>query len=396
MRYCTYVDEKKRNKKGMLPVKILFREKNKKFLVATGLEVVTKFTGVAVSSKEKYARMKTARLLKILDDVEKCVIAMPDGTDWDTKKAALREVITGKEAKKEKLTLADYIVKYAETKSNEGTRGLYLLTERKLREFDPKATFDSVDNNWLNGWRKTNSKMSDNGFSIHLRNLRTVFNWAIDNEITDRYPFRRFKIKTERTAINNISLQELRTLRDYPVEPWQEIYRDFFMLSFYLCGINTVDLLSLKKSDYRNGRIRYRRRKTGRLYDIPVPDEADEIIKKYRGKDWLLSPLDVYKNYKDFSHHWNDALRKIGPSQKVKDKCGKLRKVEYSPILPSITVYSARYTFASLGAEIDIPRETIALCLGHAWSDVTSRYINYDNRKIDEAVKKIVTYVNAE
>ena len=49
----------------------------------------------------------------------------------------------------------------------------------------------------------------------------------------------------------------------------------------------------------------------------------------------------------------------------------------------------------SSAAELDIPRDTIALCLGHSWADVTAVYINYNERKkIDEAVKKVVEYVN--
>ncbi len=389
------MDFTKVRKDGLSPVVLVFEDCGKRYKVSTGIFAKCQIKGREFPSKEPSARAKTIALGRRLVAVDDYLLTRRENESAAETMKKVRIIVTGKEPRQKKC-LPDFVAEYAATKDKPGTRGLYEATVRKILSYDPKATFDSVDTNWLNGWRKANAHMSANGFSIHLRNLRTVFNWAIDNEFTVRYPFRRYKIKNERTAINNISLDGLRALRDYPVEPWQEIYRDFFMLSFYLCGINAVDLLSLKRTDYKNGRIRYRRRKTGRLYDLPVPDEADEIIKKYPGEKWLLSPLDVYKNYKDFSHHWNDALRKIGPSQKVEDKCGRKRKIEYSPILPGITVYSARYTFASLAAEIDLPRETIALCLGHAWSDVTSRYINYDTRKIDEAVKKIVTYVNAE
>lgn len=223
-----------------------------------------------------------------------------------------------------------------------------------------------------------------------------MFNWAIDNELTDKYPFRRFKIKQEKTAINNITVDQLRQLRDYPCEPWQEIYRDLFMLSFYLCGINIGDMLLLTKDNVRNGRIVYKRQKTGHLYDLPIADEAKRIIECYKGERYLLSPMDELTDYHTFTSHANKALKKIGPSEKVADKVGKRRKVVYHPILPDITTYTARYTFASLGAELDIPRETIALCLGHAWTDVTAHYIAYDRKKIDEAVRRIVDYVNED
>lgn len=153
-------------------------------------------------------------------------------------------------------------------------------------------------------------------------------------------------------------------------------------------------MLLLKPSNYANGRIVYRRQKTGRPYDIPVPMEAAAIIEKYRGEQYLLFPLDKVADYKAYANRCNHAIKTIGVREKVADKLGKLRKVVYHPILPHITTYTARYTFASLGAELDIPRETIALCLGHAWTDVTSHYIAYDRKKIDEAVRRIVDYVN--
>lgn len=396
MRYYVNVDESRRNKNGSIPVRILFKEDGKRFLANTGLETVEKFAGVAFPAASKYARAKTARLVRILDEVDRFLLSMPSGMSWTEKKNALQNVVSGREQKAREKTLAEYVEEYAATKTNAGTNGLYVATAKKIREFDAKATFKDVNTAWLDRWTAANAGMSVNGFSIHLRNLRTVFNWAIDNEWTEKYPFRRYKIRNERVAIRNISVEELRKIRDWPVEDWQRIYRDLFMLTFYLCGINPVDLLHLTKSDMKGGRIRYRRRKTGHLFDIPVPTPAKEIIDRYSGKKWLLRPLDEYSNYKDFCHHWNAALKKIGTSRKVADRIGRVRKVEYTPIVEGLTVYTARYTFASVGAELDIPRETIALCLGHSWADVTSRYIAYNPQKIDKAVQRIVDYVAGE
>lgn len=73
-----------------------------------------------------------------------------------------------------------------------------------------------------------------------------------------------------------------------------------------------------------------------------------------------------------------------------------MRKCLWHPIAEGMTVYTARYTFASIGAELEIPRETIALCLGHSWADVTDHYIAYGTKRIDDAVRKIIDYVNSD
>ena len=40
----------------------------------------------------------------------------------------------------------------------------------------------------------------------------------------------------------------------------------------------------------------------GKLYSIKVEPEAQAIIEKYKGKDYLLNIMDEYGNYKDFLH----------------------------------------------------------------------------------------------
>ena len=73
------------------------------------------------------------------------------------------------------------------------------------------------------------------------------------------------------------------------------------MLMFYLMGINSVDLARAKKSDVINGRLEYRRAKTGKLYSIFIEPEAWEIIHKYEGEgEYLLDISDRCGNYKDF------------------------------------------------------------------------------------------------
>ena len=396
MKYYISTNEKRRNKNGLLQVMILFKDGNKRFYVNTGIYSSVKIEGREFPKTEKNSKAKTNALNRILLKVEEYLLDNKD-LPYEKKKEELRAII-GELPKKSKC-FVDFVLNFSDTKSNKGTKELYETTAKKILEFDSSATFETITAEWLTCFEKhftlrADKPMSVNGFAIHLRNIRTVFNWCIDNEYTDKYPFRKFKIKSEKVPIRNLTAEQMALLRDYVVEPWQEIYRDFFMLSFYLCGINPVDLLHLKSENIANGRLTYKRRKTGHLFDLPVPQEAQNIMNKYRGKAWLLSPLDKYSDYKDFLHHWNDALKKIGTKEVVPDKAGKRRKINYQPLFPTLTVYSARYSFASIGAELDIPRETIALCLGHSWADVTSHYIAYDTKKIDKAVRLIIDYLN--
>ncbi len=396
MTYFLTWDTSTRKADGTCSIRITFKQGTDKICTFnSGITSSVKPTGRMLPPGELNYKAKNMRLARLCAELDEYILINDGRKTVDVMKIELREMITGKKSKPK--VFADYVEDYMATKEKKGTKTLYRLTADKVREFDSKATFDTITADWLAKFEKHYSKtMHTNGIAIQLRNIRTVFNWAIDNEWTTCYPFRRFKIKQAKTVINDISVEELRLLRDYPVEDWQRIYRDMFMLSFYLCGINVGDMLLLTKKNLRGGRIVYERQKTGRLYDIPLIPEARVIFAKYKGKNYLLNILDEIKDYHTFTQHWNKALKKIGPKEVVPDKAGKMRKIVYHPILPNLTSYTARYTFASLGAELDIPRETIALCLGHAWSDVTSHYVHYDRKKIDEAVRKIVDFVNSD
>ena len=157
---------------------------------------------------------------------------------------------------------------------------------------------------------------------------------------------------------------------------------------FYLIGINAVDLFGAK--EIRNGRLEYRRTKTGKLYSIKVEPEAMEIIQKYKGNEHLLNIMDKYSDYRLFLVRMNASLKFIGDVINGKDG-----KKQIPPRFPDISSYWARHTWATIAASLDIPKETISAALGHEiGSPITSIYIKFDQNKVDEANRKVIDYLN--
>ena len=185
-----------------------------------------------------------------------------------------------------------------------------------------------------------------------------------------------YQIKTEETRKRSLTVEQLRTLYRADLSKIRSKHRDMFFLIFFLMGINMIDLSRLTKIE--NGRITYRRAKTGTLYDIKVEPEAMAIIDKYRGKEHLLKVFDKLTSYKYYEVALNDTLSKI---------CAELE-------LPKISAYWARHTFATIAYEIGISTDTIADCLGHkSTHKITEIYIKKDLNKIDEANRKVIDYV---
>ena len=401
MRIHPYVDTTRSNSDGTYPVYVVVKNKLGRFFVNTGLTTTDKLVGVLFPKADKAGKTKTTLLGKYLADIEVlCLQSELSKTDNKQLKKEIQEKVFGMVPKTS--TLSDYIYEFAVTKTNQ-TRAIYELTARKVMDFDSKAGL-SIDKEWIESFRShyIEEGISINGVGKELRNIRAVFNWARKRGLTQNYPFLDYHIVEEETVPNNISVEDLRRLRDYPCESWQKPYVDFFFLSFYLAGINPVDLLSLKSDAIKDGHLTFVRQKTNkqgstkiRTITLPVLPEAQEIIDRYPSEEgWLTGFMDCRNSYRSFARACNDALQKVGPSHKVKDKVGKLRKMEYEPICPEITLYSARYSFGSIAAnDLDISERTIGMCLGHSWAkNVTSRYMATDQRKIDNAVRRVVGY----
>ena len=301
------------------------------------------------------------------------------------------------EEKKEEAAAANTLLEVAKrftALKKESTRLTYERTVKHIETFVSKGQtniLDEVNKAWLTAFDNylAESNPSPNARALHFRNLRAIFNYAIDEELTANYPFRRFKIKTVKTDKRSLSVAVLRQVFTYPIEDWQEQYRDMFKLSFMLMGINFADMLNLKRSDMREGRIVFNRHKTARLYSMKVEPEARVLIEKYAGTDHLLSIMDGRKDYLQYVRQTNNALRKIGDCE----RSGLGGKKTHHAICPELSTYWARHTWATIAASLDIPKETIAAALGHGGNTVTDIYIDFDRRKVDEANRKVLDYV---
>lgn len=284
-----------------------------------------------------------------------------------------------------------------ESRNKESTKSSYQQTIVSMRKYDPMLdtrTFEDIDIRYLESYDKwmANLGIKQNSRNVYYRNIRTVFNYAIDEEITASYPFRKFKMKRQSTKKRSLTIDELRTLRDYPVEEWQQKYVDLFFLMFYLIGINGADLLPAKRKQIRNGRLEYERAKTYKEYSIKIEPEAQRIIDKYKGKEHILCFMEERsEGYQYFLQRMSKALKTIGPWERK----GRGGKKSHTPLFPELSQYWCRHTWATIAAELDIPKETIAAALGHDMGNTTTAiYINFNQKKVDEANRRVIDFLN--
>lgn len=289
----------------------------------------------------------------------------------------LRDLILNEaEPKEEKPALVrDGFLAYEERSLKQNTLNRYKYTWAKIVAFlgEDKAatlTYDEINRTWLDSF---NIYMERNGLSQNTRVSRmvclsAVFNYAIDNEQTTNYPFRRYSMHMTETRNRDLTLEELREVFAAKGE-----FVDMFKLMFFLIGINIADLMNLTHSSIVRGRIEYDRAKTGRHYSILLHPEALEIINRYKGEKKLLQFAERMKSVNVATTMANRNL-------------GKVRK--------GLTTYYARYTWATLAFKLGISKDTISLALGHSFGvRVTGTYINADLSRVDEANRRVIDWV---
>lgn len=261
------------------------------------------------------------------------------------------------------------------------TREIYKITLSRILAYCPHfatLVWEDVNVKWLEGFDKFLAKTSPsrNARNIHFRNIRAVFNRAIDDEVTQCYPFRKFKIKNIPTRKRSLTVEQLRTLFSLQLNAKDQRYLDAFKLSFLLIGINAVDLC--RAAPAVNGRVEYERAKTHKLYSIKVEPETEALIAKYAGASRLVSFAENCKSYLSFYKHMADSLRDLGATIGVE----------------GFSSYWARHTWATLAADLDIPDATISLALGHAGENKTTEiYIRRNQKKVDAANRRVLDFV---
>lgn len=277
-------------------------------------------------------------------------------------------------------TIGEVFGEYIATRQTDRTKVFYTYMHKRISavsdisslQFDditPRHTSDLVAKLRASGG-------SNNGVIETIVALKTIFNYAIENGITTNFPFRKVKMKKSPTRKRSLTVAQMRMLMDADKSRVEKIAVDLFLVIFGLIGINTVDLGGLTAID-AFGRVEYDRAKTGRHYSVKVEPEVAALIDKYKGEDKLLRFFDGGKNYNYVRNKINYGLKTL---------CRKIG-------LPVITTYWARHTWATLAASLDIPRDVIAHALGHGNNTVTDIYIDFDERKVDDANRRVLDLV---
>lgn len=233
--------------------------------------------------------------------------------------------------------------------------------------------------------------MSQTTISMHISMCRTIINRAIRAQLVryDVHPFTYWKRPADEEREIDISVEDMRKIRDYaPTLKKHIVARDIFLLSYYLGGINMVDLLAV---DFRNIKIleyvRHKSRNTkqsDKRISFTIQPEAQAIIDRYRTRNGRLD-FGYKFAYKNFVCYVNNALKDIAATLDL-------------DIGRKICYYSARKSFVQHGFDIGISLEVLEYCIGQSVKSNRPifNYLKIMRRHADNAMRMIFDNLNGQ
>ena len=171
--------------------------------------------------------------------------------------------------------------------------------------------------------------------------------------------------------------------------PLQELGQDVALISFCMCGINSVDLFYAEKNQYHEGIFHYNRRKTRKArsdnayFEIRVPQFILPTFEKYLSKDmdspWLFDFQERLSTPDSFNANVNAGISQI---------CKRV-----SPDFHA-SLYSFRHSWATIaqngcGASLG----DIDFALNHSTFKMARVYTTIDYSPAWELNEKVIDYI---
>lgn len=240
-------------------------------------------------------------------------------------------------------------------------------------------------------------KISSSDVRLYIGKIQHLFNLAkikYNDEdagiirIADN-PFQKYKLpKVNEIKKKALSADDIRKIKEFEVPVNMKgtlVARDVFIMSFLLCGMNTVDMYFFKPEI--DGRFEYERRKTaGRRDDkafisIGIEPELRPYINRY---------MDEVGD-----RAFNFFLRYSGDKQFVTKVNGNLKYIGEALGIENLTLYAARHSFATIARnDCGVSMDDVAMALNHkSGHRITDIYIRKDRKRIDNVNRKVVDYV---
>lgn len=289
-------------------------------------------------------------------------------------------------------SLADYLAEELKENGQWRTSRAYHTVTRRLKKFlrgkdiAPEGITATLMRRFV-AYLKAEG-LKPNSICFYVCNLRSIYKKAVALGLIPRdgeNPFADLSVAPAETEKRGLTADCVKRLQDLQIKEEVEgqianartrsyaraLRRalKFFLFCIYAHGMCFVDMLHLKKSDIRNGELRYNRKKTGGQIVVPVNELMQEIIDGFAGemKDSpYLFPANRGTNggnpewYNTVLHGQNRHLKVLA---------------RLTGLNINLTAHMARHSWASICKSEMVSTAVICEGLGHSSEKMTRKYL---------------------
>ena len=238
-------------------------------------------------------------------------------------------------------------------------------------------------------------KMKETTIAVYFRTLRVVINNAISEKLLRKqaYPFDDFKVskfdlRTRKRAITKDQKDKIEQL-DIDINSQLYKSRQFFLFSYYVRGINFIDIANLQWLNIEGERLYYVRSKTGDVFNIKLLKQAWDVINHWKPQTYIgdktdyIFPILNREDHITATQIQNRTDKVQGQTNKDLKELGHLIGLDVP-----LTMYVARHTYATTLKRQGVAVSKISEAMGHESEAVTKTYLkSFEDDVLDESDK---------
>lgn len=379
------------SKDGSYKIRIAIGHRSETHYIVTKYKVnsPSEFVG-GIVTRIPNAHEINVKLRNLLNDYDERLERIPSPDDYTCKE--LRDLLKSMRPHSSTATFSQVSEQYQKELTEDG-RGSYAgMLQNSLRLFRDFSGGDmflseisTVTISEFERWLKRKG-LSQTYTSMTLSMTRTIINRAIRAQFVtyQLHPFAYWKRPADEEREIDISVEELAAIRDsQPRLKKQRIARDLFMLSYYLGGINLIDLLNI---DFRGVSVleyvRHKSRNTktsDKRISFTIQPEAKELIRKWTNRNTGKLDFGYKFSYKNFLQFITRSIKSLAKDLDI-------------PNYKKVCYYTARKSFVQHGFDLGISLEVLEYCIGQSVKNNRPifNYLKIMRKHADVAIRQIL------
>lgn len=384
----------KLNAKGEAPIHFRIIKNRKASYIASGI-MIPPHQWDDKKNKVKSTYRNSSRLNSYLSnkftEIQDTVLQHETQSKSFTSKN-LKEKVFGKRPS-DFFAFADGIVEQYRKEGRIGTYDKNRSVVAKLREYKPALTFHDITPEFLTKYEqylREKHGNSTNTVGKDMKFIRKVFNDAICSDVIelDASPFRKYKLKEEKTHRDYLNEEDLIRIEECSINPGTrlELTRDMFVFATYTGGLRVSDVLQLRWANFDGSHLHIVITKTGAQVSIKVPNKGLEIIGRYRNEskskdDFIFPMLRPTLNVNDpvaLDAAISSATAQLNTNLKILAKKAEIGK--------RLSFHISRHSFAVMALRKGITIDKVSKLMAHSAIKETLVYAKIVNEELDKAM----------